>query len=90
MLAASLEQISIGLLLIRKYNIFFVREASSPCNGNHFSSIYIYGQTRLHYPDQLRARVIRKSLIYSTWRAFLEHAVVELVSKFNEKVTTSV
>ena len=39
MLAASLERISIGLLLIRKYNIFFVREASSPCNGNHFSSV---------------------------------------------------
>ena len=36
MLAASLERISIGLLLIREYNIFFVREASSPCNGNHF------------------------------------------------------
>ena len=38
MLAASLERISIGLLLIRIYNFFFVREASSPCNGNHFSS----------------------------------------------------
>ena len=30
-----MERISIGLLLIRKYNTF-VREASSPCNGNHF------------------------------------------------------
>ena len=43
MLAASLERISIGLLLIRKYNIFFVREASSPCNGNHFSSLLVNG-----------------------------------------------
>ena len=32
--SASMERISIGLLLIRKYNIF-VRGASSPCNGNH-------------------------------------------------------
>ena len=33
--AAYVERISIGLLLIRKYNIF-VRGTSSPCNGNHF------------------------------------------------------
>ena len=41
MLAASLELINIGLLLIREYNIFFVREASSPCNGNHFLVIIV-------------------------------------------------
>ena len=32
---------------------------------------------------------IEKSLIYSTRKAFQEHAVVELVYKFDEKSTTS-
>ena len=36
------------------------------------------------------AHEIRKSLIYSTRKAFLERAVVELVYKFNEKSTVSV
>ena len=51
MLAASLERISIGLLLIREYNIFFVREASSPCNGNHFLVISTtHGEAVLFLP----------------------------------------
>ena len=32
----------------------------------------------------------RESLIYSTRKVFLEHAVVEVVYKFNEKPTASV
>ena len=36
------------------------------------------------------AHYIRKSLIYSTRKTFLERAVVELVYNFDEKSTTSV
>ena len=36
------------------------------------------------------AHHMRNSLIYSTGKAFLEHAVVELVYNFDEKSTASV
>ena len=36
------------------------------------------------------APYIRKSLIYSMRKVFVEHAVVELVYKFDEKSTASV
>ena len=49
--ASSMEQISIGLLLIRKYNIF-CWGASSPCNGNHFLVV------KRHNKPYLRARSI--------------------------------
>ena len=39
---------------------------------------------------RLGAHSIRKSLIYSTRKAFLKRAVVNLVCKFDEKSTASV
>ena len=67
MLAASLERISIGLLLIREYNIFLLGKLARLVKGTIFLVIiyniyiyiyYIYGQTRLHDPARLRVRVI--------------------------------
>ena len=41
-------------------------------------------------PDSSGYAIIRKSLIYSMRKAFLERAVVDLVYKFDEKSTASV